>query len=154
VIHLPLDAGVPWTPALLAYWQQFGSTLGAERAPLPVPPAVGSLKVRAIGVRPALLERIVPRDLNITAQQLAVADADRFDLIIGTNVFVYYDRQQQALAMLSVANMLRPGGLLLSNNALVELPSIGLASIGYSRTLYSDRDEDGDLVVWYRLAAR
>ena len=154
IIHLPLDAGVPWTPALLTYWQQFGGTIGAEVAPLPVPPAVGPLKVRAIGVRPALVERIVPRDLNITAQHLALADADRFDLIIATNVFVYYDRLQQGLAMLSVASMLRPGGLLLSNNALVELPSIGLTSIGYSRTLYSDRDEDGDLVIWYRMAAR
>jgi len=154
IIHLTLDAGVPWTPALLAYWQQFGGTLGAEMAPLPVPPAVGSLKVRAIGVRPALVERIVPRDLNITAQQLALADADRFDLIIATNVFVYYDRLQQALAMLSVASMLRPGGVLLSNNALVELPSTGLTSIGYSRTLYSDRDEDGDLVIWYQMAVR
>jgi hypothetical protein len=50
--------------------------------------------------------------------------------------------------------MLKPGGLLLSNNALVELPSNGLTSIGYSRTLYSDRDEDGDLIVWYQKSGR
>jgi hypothetical protein len=47
--------------------------------------------------------------------------------------------------------MARPGGILLSNNALLELPSTGWRSIGYSKTLYSDRDEDGDTVVWYRL---
>jgi hypothetical protein len=52
--------------------------------------------------------------------------------------------------MVSVAGMLRPGGLLLSNNALVEVPSTGMRSIGYSKTLYSDREEDGDLVIWYR----
>ena len=52
--------------------------------------------------------------------------------------------------MASVARMLRPGGLLLSNNALVEVPSIGMRSIGYSKTLYSNREEDGDLIIWYQ----
>ena len=75
---------------------------------------------------------------------------ERFDLIIGTNIFIYYDRLQQGLAMASVGLMLRPGGLLLSNNALVEVPSAGMRSIGYSKTLYSDREEDGDLIIWYQ----
>ena len=56
--------------------------------------------------------------------------------------------------MISVANMLRPGGFLLSNNALVEVPSTGLSSVGYTKTLYSDRDEDGDLIIWYQKAVR
>ena len=48
--------------------------------------------------------------------------------------------------------MMKPGAMLLSNTALVEVPSSGLRSIGYSRTRYSDRDEDGDLIVWYQLS--
>ena len=71
-------------------------------------------------------------------------------MIIATNVFVYYDRLQQGLGMVSIANMLRPGGVLLSNNALVEVPATGLKSIGYSKSLYSDRDEDGDLIISYQ----
>ena len=90
-------------------------------------------------MRPPVVERISARDLNITAQTLTLSDAERFDLIIGTNVFLYYDRLQQGLAMASVARMLRPGGLLLSNNALVEVPSTGMRSVGYSRTLYSEQ---------------
>ena len=77
-------------------------------------------------------------------------DAERFDLMVGTNIFLYYDRLQQALATVSVANMLKPGGLLLSNNALVEVPVAGLRSIGYSKILYSNREEDGDLIIWYQ----
>jgi chemotaxis methyl-accepting protein methylase len=81
---------------------------------------------------------------------LPLGDGERFDLIVGTNVFVYYDRLQQGLAMASAAAMLRPGGILLSNNALVEVPSSGMRSNGYSKTLYSNREEDGDLIIWYQ----
>ena len=77
-------------------------------------------------------------------------EPDGLHLIIATNIFIYYDRLQQGLAMASVARMLRPGGLLLSNNALVEVPSIGMRSIGYSKTLYSKSEEDGDLIIWYQ----
>jgi hypothetical protein len=54
------------------------------------------------------------------------------------------------MATMSVANMLKPGGLLLSNNALVEVPVAGLRAIGYSKILYSGREEDGDLIIWYQ----
>ena len=116
-----------------------------------MPRAVGPLNVRAVGVRPPVVERITGRDVNVTAQHLAVLGPERFDVIIATNVFVSYDRLQQGLGMISVANMLRPGGVLLSNNALVEVPATGLKSIGYSKTLYSGREEDGDLIIWYQM---
>ncbi len=46
--------------------------------------------------------------------------------------------------------MLRPGGVLLSNNALVELPASGIKSVGYTKVSYSDGGDDGDVIVWYR----
>jgi hypothetical protein len=50
-----------------------------------------------------------------------------------------------------VAHMLRPGGLLLSNNALMEFPGSPLRSIDYLTVLYSDdRPDDGDHIVWYQ----
>jgi hypothetical protein len=154
IIHLPVAVAVPWRTEFLRYWQTFGDRIGSEAASPPVPRGVGLVKVRSIGVRPSIVERIRPCDVNITAQHLALAATERFDLIIATNVFVYYDRLQQGLAMISVANMLRPGGFLLSNNALVEVPSTELSSVGYTKTLYSDRDEDGDLIIWYQKAVR
>jgi hypothetical protein len=131
------------------YWTRFGGSIGAA-IPVTLPPGLGSLKMRAITVRPPSAGRIRMLDLNVTAQRLTLPDAERFDLIVGTNVFLYYDRLQQALATVSVANMLKPGGLLLSNNALVEVPVAGLRSIGYSKILYSNREEDGDLIIWYQ----
>ena len=133
----------------LDYFGTFGASVGSA-VPVSVPPGVGRLRLRAVAVRPSVAERISARDLNITAQMLPLPDAERFDLIIGTNIFLYYDRLEQGLAMANVAAMLRPGGLLLSNNALVEVPSSGMRSIGYSKTLYSNREEDGDVIIWYR----
>lgn len=149
VLHLSLAGEVAWTPVMLDYFNRFGETIG-RAVPVTLPPGVGALRLRAVSVRPAVGGRITPVDMNITAQTATLTDAERFDLIIGTNVFVYYDRPQQGLAMMSVANMLRPGGLLLSNNALVEVPAAGMRSIGYSKTVYSNREEDGDLIIWYQ----
>jgi SAM-dependent methyltransferase len=149
LLHILLDGAVAWTPELLQYFAAFGDAIGAP-VPVTVPPGIGPVKLRALSVRPSVVQRIAARDLNITAQVLALSDDERFDLVVGTNVFLYYDRLQQALAMASVARMLRPGGLLLSNNALVEAPSTGMQSIGYSKTLYSNRDEDGDLIISYQ----
>jgi hypothetical protein len=148
-IHLPIDGEVSWTKEFLDYWTRFGSDIGAV-TPVSVPQGTGSLKVRAIAVRPAFAARLSAMDLNVTAQRLTLPEVEQFDLIVGTNIFLYYDRLQQALATMSVASMLKPGGILLSNNALVEVPAGGLRSIGYSRVLYSNREEDGDLIIWYQ----
>jgi hypothetical protein len=65
-------------------------------------------------------------------------------------VFVYYDVLEQVLALANVRAMLKPGGFLLSNNALLELPSSGMRSVGYVTTEYSEARDDGDHIVWYR----
>ena len=69
---------------------------------------------------------------------------------ICANVFVYYDLLDQCLALANVEALLRPGGFLLSNNALLELPSSRMRSVGYLTVQYSDRPDDGDHIVWYR----
>lgn len=149
VLHIPLDGTVAWTPQFLSYFTSFGSGIGSP-VPVSIPTGIGSVKLRALAVHPSIVQRIEPRDFNITAQALTLSEDERFDLIVGTNVFLYYDRLQQGLAMASVSSMLRPGGVLLSNNALVEVPAIGMHSIGYSKTQYSDRAEDGDLIITYQ----
>ena len=82
-----------------------------------------------------------------------LAPAERFDLIIATNILVYYDNFEQSLALANVERMLRPGGFLLSNNALLELPFSRIHSLDYLTVVYSDRPDDGDHIVWYQRAA-
>jgi hypothetical protein len=46
--------------------------------------------------------------------------------------------------------MLRPGGILLSNNLLPDAPSTGMEQLPYVTTVYSDRQADGDQIFIYR----
>ena len=92
-------------------------------------------------------------DLNIVLQRLESPPTERFDLIIATNILVYYDVFEQSLALTNMEAMLRPGGFLLSNNALLELPSSRMHSAGYLTVVYSARPNDGDHIVWYQRKA-
>jgi hypothetical protein len=73
---------------------------------------------------------------------------ENFDLIIATNVFVYYDVFEQSLAGVNLAAMLRRGGLLLSNNLVYELPGSSLTLAGEIEVGYTDSG-NGDRILWY-----
>lgn len=151
-LYLPLDGTTQWTTELLSYVKSFGFLI-ARPSPVTVPPGLGPLRLRAVAVRPSVVERISARDINITAELPTLDEGEPFDLIVGTNIFLYYDRLQQGLAVVNISGMLRPGGILLSNNALVEVPSAGMRSIRYLKTMYSTREEDGDLIIAYQKLA-
>ena len=74
---------------------------------------------------------------------------EHFDLVIATNILVYYGVFEQSLALANVASKLRAGSVLLSNNVLVELPTTPVHAIGHSSVTFSDRPDDND-IVWYR----
>ncbi|HXG33995.1 MAG TPA: class I SAM-dependent methyltransferase [Bryobacteraceae bacterium] len=148
-IELPLDAAVAWRPGFRTYWQNFGRYVGAAVTPMRPPPTAGRVEARAVRVRPDFVARLQPVDLNVMVEHLDLPESERLDLIIATNVFVYYDAFRQALALANIERMLRSGGVLLSNNALPELPASAVRSAGYTTVVYSDRPDDGDHMVWY-----
>lgn len=150
ILQLPRDLTAQWKPEAIRYWERFGDHVGTPVAPVAIPGAAGDLKIRAVRIPPMVLSRVFPMDTNIVLQRLDLPVGERFDLIIATNIFVYYDTLDQSLAMMNVERMLRPGGLMLSNNALLELPFFGVRSLGYSTVVYSERPNDGDHVVWYQ----
>jgi hypothetical protein len=147
VLVLPHDRSDRWSPGLTTFWQSLGRLIGdATTAPSPR----REVEVRAVRVRPDLVSTIEPHDLNIVVERLVTGeDGDRFDLVVATNVLVYYSVFEQSLALANLASMLRPGGVLLSNNVLVELPTTPLRAVGHSTTSYSDRPDDRDDVIWY-----
>ena len=122
VLTLPLDGDEAWTDDLLTYWKTFGRTIGEEIAAARVPVAAGKVLVRSVRVRPEIVRSIAPRDLNIVLARLPLATDDRFDVIVATNVLVYYSVFEQALAMSNIASMLRSGGVFLTNNAVFPTP--------------------------------
>jgi len=149
ILRLPMDLGSQWTPALINYWKSIGDRIGSE-TPVAKSADMGKgLEVRGISVRPQVVERLTPIDFNVVTEKWTGAP---FDLIIATNVLVYYDRLDQSLAFAAIEGMLRPGGFFLTNNAVVELPVSKLRSVGVMKVQHSA--EQIDHVFWYRRNAQ
>ena len=104
-------------------------------------------------IRPDVVLACEPVDLNIVLERLNLAAADRFDLIVGTNIFVYYDAFEQTLALENAGAMLKPGGLLLTNHRLPEVLGSGARpSMRLAGTTEVRDDDHGalDAVGWYQ----
>jgi hypothetical protein len=150
VLQLPRHSQIPWKPGTLDYWRQFGDQIGTPVAPIRAPALAGSVETRAVQIRPEIVSIITAADLDIVTQHLDVPP--QFDLIIATNVFVYYDLFEQLLALANTQSMLLPGGFLLSNNSLPVLSSSQMRAVDYLSLNYSDLPEDGDVIAWYQRA--
>jgi hypothetical protein len=147
VVILPRDRDDRWQPSLSAFWKSFGRRIGEDTRSARPP---NGIDIRAVRVRPDIVTALDVRDVNVVVQRLVPsADEERFDLIVATNVLVYYDVFEQSLALANLAAMLRPGGVLLSNNVLVELPTTPLRAAGHSTAIYTDQADDRDDIIWY-----
>lgn len=144
VVQLPRDGAADWTPQAVAYWEHFGELIGSPVAPVAAPKG---LLVRAVAVRPAYATAMEPMDLNVVAQSF---DGDKFDLVIATNILVYYDRFQQSLAMAGIARMMNSGGVFLSNTVLPSPGPPALEYLGRRSLTYSVSGKYGDDIVAYR----
>lgn len=147
-IQLPQDTGRSWPESLEGYWKRLGATVGGEIPPLAPPPIFAGLRSRAMEIRPDVVAACQPEDLNIITQRRDVSAEERLDLIVATNIFVYYGAFEQALAMQNVSAMLRPGGILLANDELPVLPASEMELAG--GTSISDGAAGRDAVVAYR----
>jgi len=133
VMQLPWYADGRWTDAFRSqftqYWQGLGAQIGQPAQAIPVPDRSPGFATRAVQVRPTMVSRITPVNMNIVFQRLPLPADGRFDLIIGTNIFLYYAGFEQSLARVNVAAMLQPGGLLLSNDKLEDKVPDGLQQV-------------------------
>jgi hypothetical protein len=147
-IQLPQDAGHSWPGSLEDYWGRLGATVGKDIPPLAPPAVFAGLRSRAVEIRPDVVAACQAEDLDIIAQRPELNAENRFDLIVATNIFVYYGAFEQALAMQNVSAMLRPGGILLANDELPVLPASEMELAG--GTSISDGAAGRDAVVAYR----
>jgi SAM-dependent methyltransferase len=151
---LPRATDRSWSAELTAYWQRFGDRIGQPSPVTPPPPAAGRVDVRGVLVPPSIVLAIEPRDLNIVLQRVEpAAPAEQFDLVLATNILLYYDVFEQSLAVANIAKMLRPGGLFLTNDRLLELPAAPVRSAGERDVTYMrlpDSSVKGDRLTWYR----
>ena len=147
-LTLPLPMGTPWRPEVRAYWQTFGDRIGTPIPARTSKAIAGLAELRAVRARPSVVQRMSVLDANIVTERL---DGQAFDLVIATNVFIYYDLFEQALAMSNVEAMLRPGGFLLANFSAPRLTSITIRPIETTTTLYARTANENirDFIVWY-----
>jgi len=149
VLQLPLDMKDPaheWHPDLVNYWRKFGSEIGVSAVSLRPPRGAESVQVRAVRVRPSIVSAIQPRDVNIVLER---TDDQPFDLVVATNILVYYDAFEQALALTNIAKMLRPGGFLLTNYAVSPLAPLEREA-SLVTPVFWDRQGNGDTLFWYQ----
>jgi hypothetical protein len=131
-VQLPWNTTARLTPeyraSFIKYWEKLGSRIGEPVPPIAVPEAaVAETQSRSVKIRPEIVRRITPLDINIIFQHPALPPHEGFDLIIGTNIFIYFGELEQSLARLNMGLMLNPGGFVLSNDKLAGSPADGLS---------------------------
>jgi hypothetical protein len=99
-------------------FRRYFEDLGRRTGEILPPPALGDrhrghLK-KALRISTAASQVITGARLDIVTERIS---SEPFDLIIATNIFPYLDDVQLTLALTNIAAMLRPGGVLLHNEA-------------------------------------
>ena len=79
-----------------------------------------------------------------------LAPAARFDLIVATNILVYYDAFDQTLALANVSSMLRPGGFFLVNSPILPSSTMELLDRFTTNVDFDRQRQIGDSLIWYR----
>lgn len=153
-LRLPLARTIEWLPGVRKYWEGFGDQIGAP-AQASVPKAISDqTELRAVRATPAAVQRMSVADLNIVTERL---DGEAFDLVIATNVFIYYDVLEQALALTNVEAMLKPGAFLLANFAAPQVRTLTIRPVDTHATVYgraqNGAENIGDFLVWYKARA-
>lgn len=154
VMQLPWNSGRPmsqeYRQSFVAYWQQLGGEVGEPVPAIAVPESVSNTQTRAVKIKHEIVRKIHPLDENVVYQTLVLPPEQRFDLVIGTNIFLYYGKFEQALARANIAAMLKPGGLLLSNDKLPDVVPSGLENVLETKVVSSVEPLISDTVFCYR----
>src|SRR5262249_14734483 len=70
-----------YAAGFLDYWQHLGNQIGKPTAKIPVPDAAHDIWNRAISVRPAIVSRVTPDDMNVVFQTIQLPADKQFDLV-------------------------------------------------------------------------
>lgn len=150
VLQLPRNVARPWPPELASYWKSFGDQIGLNVMPIRPPEIFRGLETRAVRIRPEVVLACQQLDLDIVLERPNLDAAHLFDLIVATNIFVYYDVFEQTLAIENTGAMLKPGGLLLTNDRLSLIPSSSMRLDGITMVPYDLPGDVREAVSWYR----
>ncbi|HET9217776.1 MAG TPA: hypothetical protein VFR18_12400 [Terriglobia bacterium] len=141
-LQLVLDRTRSWSPGALEYWQRFATRIGETIEPLPPPAQMRDHSRRAVRIRPEVVRLMETLQLNAVLQRITLAANQRYDLVIATNILIYYSTFEQALALSNVESMLGSGGVLLTNDLGQEYAGVRLRPAAVVRVPYATGQED------------
>lgn len=141
-LQLVLDRTRQWSRNALDYWQRFGSTIGSTVTPLPLPAQVNNADRRALSVRSEIVALMDPQPINVVLQRMVLRPEQQYDLVIGTNILIYYGGFEQALALSNIDAMTASGGVFLTNDLSREYPGTRLRPSGIVRVDYTPKQAD------------
>jgi SAM-dependent methyltransferase len=99
------------------YYTNFGTAVGVST------PENGRKKIM---ISPAVAAMVTAEQLNIVTER--PAPSPRYDLVVATNVLVYLERDELALAVANIASQLRGGGYFIHNELRAGMESLGVAT--------------------------
>ena len=141
-LQLVLDRNRQWNRDALDYWQRFGLSIGSAAAPLPLPAQITDADRRALTIRPEIAASMDPQPINVVLQRQLLRPEQQYELIIATNILVYYSAFEQALALSNIDSMMASGGVFLTNDLSRDFPGTRLRPIGIVRVDYSAKQAD------------
>jgi len=141
-LQLVLDRTPAWNTGALNYWRRLGERIGSNAPPMPVPSQIKNVDRRAVRIRPEIVTVLDPQSLNIVSQTVEAPAGQRFDLIVATNIFLYYNRFEQALALLNIESMLNAGGVAVSNDLAEDYSGLKLRTVGTVSVPYTPSQAD------------
>jgi hypothetical protein len=118
---LPDRTQRPLTDEYKRYFRELGSNIGTQ-APLKLPERFEPYLKKSLLVRQAVAERISVDQLNIITERYE--PSPRYDLVVVTNVFPYFNATELLLALSNIASMMAEGGYLMHNESRTLLSSV------------------------------
>lgn len=105
----------------VAYFKELGNNIGEEvpleRLPAPLDPYLK----KSLLVRKDVAERITAERMNILTE--LYQPSPQYDLVVVTNVFLYFNSTELLLSLSNIHSMMRDGGYLVHNEFRPELES-------------------------------
>jgi hypothetical protein len=116
----------PLTDDFKEYFCGLGKSIGVESA-IEAPARFDSHLKKSLLIRPEIVHRISVDRLNIVTERYE--SSPRYDLIVVTNVFPYFNQTELLLALSNIAAMLDKGGYLI-HNELQTVPAQFVTPLG------------------------
>lgn len=114
------------TSDLKSYFEDFGKRIGTQRLHVVGPASPDGYGMNRVLVRKELAEKITAERMNIATERYR--PSPEYDLVVATNVFLYFNTPELLLSLSNIHSMMKEGGWLIHNEFRPELETLAKAA--------------------------